>query len=394
MALGGDGANHWNLKVTDRDSGTVVLDSMSEGIGLTFRDYTTDILQTQFFNGYGDGTALVDNYQFEVSAAAPAGVGPVAGIPSYGIDFDSGYTPGNLTADLAIRVGQDGWRLREGDPANIQVVADPGGSGNVLQMTGNAENDRQAVNRTMPKVEVTDTTKFSFDLMWQGDASPTQFVQMGLGDAGLASSYSYMSMEFGINGDQFFIGDGQDSGSSQNRFLSDYTIVSEMWYTVEALIHMQGEDDNTYSFVIKERDSGTVVWDTEAAGLTGTFRDYDLEMNTAMVVFYKTSDPNVLTLDNFLLEAISGVEPLDGDLDGDGFVGSSDLDIVRANWGQNVDAGCLSCGDPSGDGLVGSADLDIVRANWGAGTPPASVPEPGVFALLLGAALFAVTRRS
>ena len=61
-----------------------------------------------------------------------------------------------------------------------------------------------------------------------------------------------------------------------------------------------------------------------------------------------------------------GVEPLAGDLNGDGLVGSADLDIVRANWGASVDAGCLLCGDPSGDGSVGSADLDIVRANWGA----------------------------
>ena len=64
--------------------------------------------------------------------------------------------------------------------------------------------------------------------------------------------------------------------------------------------------------------------------------------------------------------------PLSGDLNADGFVGSADLDIVRANWGQTVPAGSLSDGDPSGDGLVGSADLDIVRANWGTNIPAAA----------------------
>ena len=54
-----------------------------------------------------------------------------------------------------------------------------------------------------------------------------------------------------------------------------------------------------------------------------------------------------------------------GDLNGDGMVGSADLDIVRANWGQTVSPGSLTDGDPSGDGVVGSADLDVVRANWG-----------------------------
>ena len=56
---------------------------------------------------------------------------------------------------------------------------------------------------------------------------------------------------------------------------------------------------------------------------------------------------------------------LPGDLNADGFVGSGDLDLVRANWGLAVSAG--SSGDADGDGIVNSADLDIVRANWGDG---------------------------
>ena len=57
---------------------------------------------------------------------------------------------------------------------------------------------------------------------------------------------------------------------------------------------------------------------------------------------------------------------LPGDLNGDGYVGSADLDIVRSHWNDIVPPGSLLDGDPSGDGKVGSADLDIVRANWGA----------------------------
>ncbi len=76
-------------------------------------------------------------------------------------------------------------------------------------------------------------------------------------------------------------------------------------------------------------------------------------------------------------------EELPGDLNGDGMVGSADLDIVRANWGSTVTPGDLMMGDASGDGNVGSADLDIVRANWGQ-TAPANVPEPSVLLLLLG----------
>ena len=55
---------------------------------------------------------------------------------------------------------------------------------------------------------------------------------------------------------------------------------------------------------------------------------------------------------------------LTGDLNGDGYVGSGDLDVIRANWGSDVLPGSLLDGDPSGDGIVNAADLDIVRANW------------------------------
>ena len=80
---------------------------------------------------------------------------------------------------------------------------------------------------------------------------------------------------------------------------------------------------------------------------------------------------------------LGGGGGIEGDLDGDGMVGGSDLDIVRGAWGQNVTGAAQ--GDPSGDGVVGGADLDIIRANWG--NTAAAVPEPaGVVLLsLLGA---------
>ncbi len=66
-----------------------------------------------------------------------------------------------------------------------------------------------------------------------------------------------------------------------------------------------------------------------------------------------------------------------GDLDGDGFVGINDLNIVLGNWNQNVPPGD-PLADPSGDGFVGIDDLNTVLGNWNAGTPPGevAVPEP------------------
>ena len=93
-------------------------------------------------------------------------------------------------------------------------------------------------------------------------------------------------------------------------------------------------------------------------------------------------------VDQVVLDAIGA--SLAGDLDGDGFVGGADLDIIRSFWGQTVTAGNKLHGDPSGDGFVGGDDLDEVRANWGEGTPPESkaVPEPSLG--LIGLQLYAL----
>ena len=77
------------------------------------------------------------------------------------------------------------------------------------------------------------------------------------------------------------------------------------------------------------------------------------------------------------------ISVVEGDLTGDGFVGIDDLDLILANWGQDVQAGNWTLGDANGDGRVGDADLAYVTANFGSGQPGAfSVPEPTSIALL------------
>ncbi len=101
------------------------------------------------------------------------------------------------------------------------------------------------------------------------------------------------------------------------------------------------------------------------------------------------------TTDDLLRYLVNG--PLAGDLDGDGFVGISDLNLILGNWNQSVTPGDLNAGDFDGDGFVGITDLNGVLGNWNAGTPPAagdnaSIPEPTIL-LILGAAVPVILRR-
>jgi len=71
-------------------------------------------------------------------------------------------------------------------------------------------------------------------------------------------------------------------------------------------------------------------------------------------------------------------DPIEGDLDGDGFVGLNDLDFVLGSWNQSSPLPNLRA-DATHDGFIGLDDLDVVLGNWNQGTPPqdiANFPEP------------------
>ncbi len=149
-------------------------------------------------------------------------------------------------------------------------------------------------------------------------------------------------------------------------------------------------------------------FDSTAPGAGGSFVFdwYALDLDTGVVTqAFLDADESTRgfgTEDRYeffcLGDNCGGAPLLDGDLNGDGFVGIADLNIVLGVWNQNVTPGDLLQGDPSGDGFVGIGDLNVVLGNWNAGTPPGgpaanAIPEPASLALFTIAGLSAMGRR-
>ncbi len=85
-----------------------------------------------------------------------------------------------------------------------------------------------------------------------------------------------------------------------------------------------------------------------------------------------------------------------GDLNGDGFVGIEDLNLVLGDW--NASPPTDPAADPTGDNFVGIEDLNVVLGNWNAGTPPpgeasVTVPEPGTLVVLTIGAISLMRRQ-
>ncbi|GAF88229.1 unnamed protein product, partial [marine sediment metagenome] len=56
---------------------------------------------------------------------------------------------------------------------------------------------------------------------------------------------------------------------------------------------------------------------------------------------------------------------LPGDVNGDGFVGGTDLDFILGDWGHSGTEIIYPAADINNDGFVGGTDLDYVLSDWG-----------------------------
>ena len=198
-----------------------------------------------------------------------------------------------------------------------------------------------------------------------------------------------------------------DSGTNERVFLSNANGNGNHWLYVE----LTGSSDNTTGIgasIYATINEGTAEERTlrrEANTNAGTFNQSDLPVHfglgdATLIDVLRIVWPNGrvqqlfdVTIDQYL--SVNFADLIQGDLDGDGFVGIADLNIILVNLNQSFLSGNAQA-DISGDGFVGIEDLNIVLGNWNAGTPPletsSNIPEPGT-AGVLGVLLAGLVRR-
>ena len=68
-----------------------------------------------------------------------------------------------------------------------------------------------------------------------------------------------------------------------------------------------------------------------------------------------------MIIDNFLVEVFSASSPLEGDLNGDGFVGIADLNVVLGNWNAGTPPSANAVPEPATLALLGMGGLAMLK---------------------------------
>jgi len=216
----------------------------------------------------------------------------------------------------------------------------------------------------------------------------------------------------GVSGTDYVVRHVGSTGAVQNDILLDNIVQNNpdtgtpfVRYTV---VKLEFNDDpgningNSKLTIWQDPTVFSSEADATAAAAPLEFRTFALDTNADLshMTFTGVDYSRAASFDEPRLgttwEDVIHVPAPEGDLDGDGFVGITDLNIVLGAWNQNVPP-VDAAADPSGDLFIGIEDLNMVLGNWNAGTPPppldSAVPEPASMILLTVGGMACLRRR-
>ncbi len=139
------------------------------------------------------------------------------------------------------------------------------------------------------------------------------------------------------------------------------------------IVAMANTTDQAQQRELQFEGMSLLTLDRAVRFINGDASEYALALNGNTI--------SVVLAPQSTLTLILNYDSLAGDINGDGFVGLDDLDVLLNHWNQAVPVGDISQGDIAGigDGYVGLSDLDVILNNWNASLPPVAgivIPEP------------------
>jgi Glycosyl hydrolase family 57/Carbohydrate binding domain (family 25) len=369
-------------------------------------------------DGLGNVTKTDIQHVFVGSSATNPGtnavtIGPdpaIAGDPVT-ITYDPAGGPLDGTAGVFLHYGFDGWATIMQDVAMNWNAAQSNWSLTVPTLSSASQLDI-VFNDGAGVWDNNNGQDWQFNVT---GSAPPAFVMDGTLDPGatLIATDAGQGLYAGLDGDVLYVAT-DDAGEGEDVFiylaLSPGAMTPANWAKAGQIAqwdaYLADENDNDFQDwfdVTSFADSATGINGGVLEGLIDLVQLFGFLPSEVYIAVgrYQSADGGTLvgqtpgsTLNNGNIDAIEyilfNIAQLQGDLDGDGFVGIGDLNIVLANWNLSVTPG--STGDFDGDGFVGINDLNAVLANWNSGTPPltqasSTIPEPATAILLtLGAA--------
>ena len=164
-------------------------------------------------------------------------------------------------------------------------------------------------------------------------------------------------------GDYTYVADRLAASTTVTMPATDISVTAAYAWVYELTVNSGTGDGQYFAATVVDIEANPAPSGTEFDGWTGDIAYVaDTESSTTTVTMPSSAVEVTAT---FASTAIPG------DLNGDGWVGQPDLDIILDQWG---------CGDPpkepitdpqadaNGDGWVGQPDLDIVLDHWGQST--------------------------